>query len=99
MLRSGGPESLRITPDRDEVVELSETLGFLEMAVRDLCAALAPAAVERARMLANINPDPDQQTLAGLEGQRLDTFLRPIFTEAGIAGELITDARSRGTRG
>jgi hypothetical protein len=93
VLRGRDPESPEgITLDSEQVVELSETLGFLEMAVRDLCAQLAPAAVERAKMLANIDPDPDQQTIFDLEGDRLDAFLRPIFNEAGIAGDLISDA-------
>ena len=83
--------------DENQLVELSETMGFLEMALRDLCAKLAPAAVERAKLLANIDPDPDQHTIFDLEGQRLDTFLRPIFTEAGIADDLMRDAELKTT--
>jgi hypothetical protein len=87
------PESAQgITPN--SVLELSETLGFLEMTVRDLCAQLAPAAVERARMLANIDPDPDQQKIFDLEGERLDNFLCPIFADAGIASDLMGGAES-----
>ena len=86
----GTPQSVIL--DSDQVVELSETLGLLEMVLRDLCAKVAPAAVERALMLANLDPDPDQRTIFDLEGRRLDAFLLPIFTEAGIAADLISDA-------
>lgn len=95
-LRQRDPELPdRIALDPRQVVEFSEGIGYLEMAIRDLCAKIAPAAVERARLLANINPDPDQQAIFDLEGERLDNFLRPIFAEAGIASDHLTEAELR----
>ena len=88
----------RISLDAEQAVELSDAVGYLEMAVRDLCAKIAPAAVDRARMLANINPDPDQQVIFDLEGERLDNFLRPIFAEAGLAPDHLTEAELKATR-
>ena len=91
-LRPRAADSDRVTLDPPQIVELSDGIGRLEMAVRDLCAKIAPAAVERARLLANVYPDPDQQLIFDLEGERLDNFLRPLFAEAGIASDLLCDA-------
>ena len=88
----------RTSLDAEQVVELSEGIGYLQMAVRDLCAKIAPAAVDRARMLANINPDPDQQVIFDLEVERLDNFLRPIFAEAGLLSDYLTEAELKATR-
>ena len=93
ILRARDPEVPdRVTLDPQQALTLTEAIDFLQMARRDLWAKIAPAAVERVRVLANVNPDPRQEVIFDLEGRRLDAFLAPIFSEAGIAADLIGEA-------
>ena len=62
-----------------------------EFVVADLCALLAPAALERARELAAIEPTAGH-LIEDLDDRQAVAFLQPLFAAAGMQGRLFNPA-------
>lgn len=81
-----GKSTRSVTLKPLDAVQLSDLVVELMGEISDLCAATAPAALERARMLGIL---PASEAVHNLSIADASDFVRPIFEEAGIADRFV----------
>lgn len=89
MLRPGGEGSQAVLLSPTQTCELNDAIGDHIMEVEDFLAAIAPAAIQRARELAGVVRTYAQAATFDLNPPQTDELVRPMFEAAGILGDFI----------